>query len=71
MRLWFNSDNEKLFDELLKVCSNAFKHWRYIYEKNEGSVHILFLRGFALSLSNVCCEEVYGVSWEEFKTEGN
>lgn len=71
IRLWFNSNNEKMFDELLGVCSNAFQYWRYIYEKNEGSVHILFLRGFALSLRNVCCEEFYGVSWEEFKREGN
>ncbi|MBQ2885595.1 MAG: hypothetical protein IJE43_17860 [Alphaproteobacteria bacterium] len=44
MRRWFNSDNEKLFDELLDVCSNAFQYWRYIYEKNEGMVHILFAR---------------------------
>lgn len=67
MLQWFDSDNEKMFDELLDVCSNAFQYWRYIYEKNEGSVHILFLRGLALSLRNVCCEEFFGVSWEEFK----
>lgn len=41
-----------------------------IYEKNEGAVHILFLRGLALSLRNVCCEEFYGASWEEFKDNG-
>lgn len=67
MRQWFKSDNEKLFDELLDVCSNTFQYWRYIYEKNEGSVHILFLRGLALSLRSVCCEEFFEVSWEEFK----
>lgn len=67
IRQWFDSDNEKIFAELLKVCSNAFEQWRYIYEKSEGSVHILFLRGFALSLRTLCCKEFYGESWDEFK----
>ena len=67
MRQSFDSDDEKMFDELLAVCSNAFKHWRYIYEANEGKVHILFLHNFALILRSLCCEEFYKSSWEEFK----
>ena len=50
-----------------QIEPNAFEQWRYIYEKSEGSVHILFLRGFALSLRTLCCKEFYGESWDEFK----
>ena len=67
MKAWFNSQNEKMFDELLDVCSNAFEYWRYIYEKSEGTVNINFLRGLALVLRSACCQAFYGMSWDDFK----
>ena len=71
MIAWFNSNNENMFHELLDICSNAFEEWRYIYEKEEETVNVLFLRDLALMLRGVCCQDFYGMSWEEFKREGN
>ena len=67
MREWFNSTNTNMFAELLSEASNAFEYWRYIYEKQEGSVNINFLRGFRLLLRDVCCRQLFEKSWEEYK----
>lgn len=37
---WFACDNDDL--------ANAFVYWRYIYEKQDGSININFLRGFRI-----------------------
>lgn len=70
MREWFNSPNENMFDKLLSETSNAFEYWRYIYEKQDGSININFLRGFRYILRNVCCRQLFGKSWEEYKSRG-
>lgn len=66
---WLNSTNANIFDELLSEASNAFEYWRYIYEKQEGSVNANFLRGFRLLLRDVCCRQLFEKSWEEYKRE--
>lgn len=40
---WFASDDDNLFDRLLDDASEAFVYWRYIYEKQDGSININFL----------------------------
>ena len=67
MREWFNSTNTNMFDDLLSEASNAFEYWRYVYEKQEGSININFLRGFRLLLRDVCCRQLFEKSWEEYK----
>ncbi len=70
IREWFNSENENMFDELLNNASNAFEYWRYIYEKQDGSININFLRGFRYSLREVCCNQLFEKSWNEYKNMG-
>lgn len=53
---WFASDNDDLFDRLLDDVANAFVYWRYIYEKQDGSININFLRGFRILLRDICCK---------------
>ncbi len=67
MRKWFNSDNEDLFDELLREASNAFVHWRYIYEMEDGDLNLNFLRGFRLFLRDECCRQLFGIYWKMYK----
>ena len=62
----FNSNDKNMFDELLDSISNAFEYWRYIYEKNSGSININFLRFFRLLLREICCEQLYDKTWAEF-----
>ena len=62
----FNSNNKSMFYDLLDSISNAFEYWRYIYEKDDGNTNINFLRTFRLLLREVCCEQLYDKSWEEF-----
>ena len=57
---WFGTGNQSLFDDMLNNVSIAFVHWRYIYEKKDGSINPNFLRGFRVVLREVCCEQYYG-----------
>lgn len=66
MRGWFNSENENMFDELLDNVSDAFDYWRYIYEKQDGSINLNFLRGFRDLLREVCCNQLFRKSWNEY-----
>ncbi|EAE8422331.1 hypothetical protein A0006_13595 [Listeria monocytogenes] len=66
MRGWFNSENENMFDELLDNVSDAFEYWRYIYEKQDGNINLNFLRGFRDLLREVCCNKLFGKSWNEY-----
>lgn len=68
MRGWFNSSNENMFDKLLNEVSDAFNYWRYIYEKQNGRININFLRGFRYMLRSVCCQQLFGETWEEYKS---
>lgn len=62
----FNPKNENFFDEQLKIISDAFEHWRYIYETDEGCININFLKDFRILLRNVCCEQLYKKTWSEY-----
>lgn len=66
MQEWFKSENENMFDELLDNISDAFEYWRYIYEKQNGSVNLNFLRGFRDLLREVCCNQLFEKSWNEY-----
>jgi len=66
MRDWFNSKNINMFDELLDNISNAFEYWRYIYEEEDGSINLNFLRGFRDLLREECCNQLFGKSWNEY-----
>lgn len=66
MREWFNSENENMFDELLDNISDAFEYWRYIYEKQDGSINLNSIRGFRDLLREVCCNQLYGKTWNEY-----
>ena len=57
-------------NDLLSEASNAFEYWRYIYEKQDGSININFLRDFRYMLRNVCCRKLFGKSWDEYKSKG-
>ncbi|MDR1549508.1 MAG: hypothetical protein LBT06_13100 [Hungatella sp.] len=70
MQEWFNSGNENMFDELLSNASDAFEYWRYIYEKQDGSININFLRGFRNLLREVCCNQLFEKTWNEYKNMG-
>lgn len=63
---WFNSKTENLFDKLLSEISDAFVYWRYIYEKDSGSLNLNFLRYFRELLREVCCSQLYGKTWNEY-----
>ncbi|EDM88017.1 hypothetical protein RUMOBE_01437 [Blautia obeum ATCC 29174] len=54
----------------MSEASNAFEYWRYIYEKQDGSININFLRDFRYMLRNVCCRKLFGKSWDEYKSKG-
>lgn len=62
----FASDDDNLFDRLLDDASEAFVYWRYIYEKQDGSININFLIGLRSLLREVCCKKFYNKSWNEF-----
>lgn len=66
MRECFQSENENMFDELLDNVSNAFEYWRYIYEKQDGSINPNFLRVFRNLLREECCEQLFEKSWNEY-----
>lgn len=66
MKAWFNSQNEKMFDEMLADAYNAFEHWRYIYEKNSAKINPHFLRGLRIILRDTCCKRMHGKSWAEY-----
>ena len=66
MQEMFDSNDKNMFDELLDSIANSFEYWRYIYEKNSGSININFLRFFRLLLREICCEQLYDKTWAEF-----
>lgn len=59
--------DEGRFDRLLQGAGNAFEHWRYIYEKEEGRVNLLFLRNWGILLRDICCKSIFEKSWDDFK----
>ena len=62
----FEIDGVEELDELLNNVSDAFKKWRYIYEKHGGSIYIGFLRSLREILRESCCEKLYKRTWDEY-----
>ena len=69
MQEWFESEDVNMFDRLLNEASNAFEYWRYIYEKESGNINLNFLRGFRVILREICCKQVFKMSWEDYKNK--
>ena len=70
----FPSKNTNLIDNLLAVdtISDAFYHWRYIYEddkKTELRMNRIFIRSFRDILQEICCEKIFECSWNEYVTK--
>jgi len=63
---YFNSKDQDLFDRLIDDASKAFVHWRYIYEKNQGKLNLLFLKAFRILLREVCCQKIYKQSRKDY-----
>ena len=63
----YKTNNENLFLERITEASYAFEHWRYIYEKDNETLDLNFLTYFRLELREECCQQLYGVSWGEYK----
>ena len=66
MKEFFGSSNNNMFNEHLLKISDAFQYWRYIYEKQEGSIQLQFLCIFREMLREVCCKKLHGMTWDEF-----
>ena len=66
IRMYFQSDDDTLFDRKLKEASNAFVDWRYMYEGREAELNLHFLMAFREILRTTCCQQLYRKSWSEF-----
>lgn len=66
---WFRTKDNGLFDKLLTQSSKVFVKWRYVYEFDGAEINSHFLRGFRSVLREVCCQRVYGKSWEAYVDE--
>lgn len=54
----YNSKNDNLFNDILKVCKEQFKELRYIYELNSIKCDANFIMILRKILRNVCEEEL-------------
>ena len=54
--------------DLLDLEANDFVEWRYLYEfkKHSYSCNVGFLRAFAVTLRDFCCERLFRTNWEEY-----
>ena len=54
--------------DLLDLEANDFVEWRYLYEskRHSYSCDVGFLRAFAVTLRDVCCERLFRIDWEEY-----
>lgn len=54
-------------EEQLEYQRQAFKDWRYHFEKgNEAKVDRMFLRAFRAILRDEVCRKLYGKAWSEY-----
>ena len=51
----------------LNNISKAFEVWRYSFEKKNLQIEIGFLFTFRDLLRDICCKELYEMTWDEFK----
>lgn len=66
----YSHPSDAFFEKAISDISNAFYEWRYIYEGNGEKVNLQFLRLFRDALREVCCKELYNISWTEY-SKGN
>lgn len=54
--------------DLLDLEANDFVDWRYVYEakRSSYSCDVGFLRAFAVTLRDFCCERLFRMNWEEY-----
>lgn len=54
--------------DLLDLEANDYMDWRYVYEAKRGCVScdVGFLRAFAVTLRDCCCERLFRMNWEEY-----
>lgn len=62
----FETDNTDMFISQLEIASNAFEHWRYIYEKEESTINANFLRLLMYELRAMCCNKFYNLDWIDY-----
>lgn len=67
----FTTKSNDTFNKNLHLASNAFEHWRYIYEYNHGEINRNFLYYFRRTLRDMCCKNIFNQSWKEYKSNGN
>lgn len=60
----YNSKNDNLFNDILKVCKEQFKELRYIYEFNSIKCDANFIMILRKILRNVCEEELKNVIYK-------
>ena len=48
----------------VRMVSKAFNDWRYSFEHTRLSIDISILRTFCETLRELCCQKMYGESWE-------
>ena len=48
----------------VRRISEAFNDWRYSFERTRLSLDISVLRTFCETLRELCCQKMYGESWE-------
>lgn len=50
----------------LDLVADAFAKWRYSYETNSLYCEISYLKAFAETLRDVCCTDIFGLTWEQY-----
>lgn len=48
----------------VRRISDTFNDWRYSFERTRLSIDISVLRTFCETLRELCCQKLYGASWE-------
>ena len=56
----------KEVEEKHGALADAFAKWRYSYEVSRVSCDIGYLFALTEAVRNMCCETIYGLSWEKY-----
>ena len=51
----------------LSNIAESFNEWRYSFEHHHLSIEIGYLYMFCEVLREICCKDLYGESWEEYR----
>ena len=52
--------------QVIDTVADAFAKWRYSYEVSRVSCDIGYLFALTEAVRNMCCETIYGLSWEKY-----